>query len=268
MPTFKPTGTLNISASSTEVKGDMTRSKNLKYEQNAIAITRHGSSRPTDNVLGKQPVFLIEQGGSRYSFADTNAYKDELSLSAANIVATSLTDNSKWDAMIYNAFNDATERVFALNGTDRIKINGTTMEEWGITPPNIIPTIAVGAGTGLTGDYNVKYTYLVKSGSTILTESNPSGEAAAAQTLSNQDLKVTWTASADPQVTHVRIYRTVAGGSVFFFDQDVAVGTVTIDTSTADTALGVSVATDHDRPPLGTLVTFPLYNGIVFYSEG
>jgi hypothetical protein len=267
MMTFKPTGTLDLSSSSTEVKGNFTRSKNLKYEQNAIAITRHGSKRTTENQLAKKARFLIEQGGNRYSFASTFAYQNEASLSFSNMIANALAD-AQWDGMKYNSFNDTTERVFCLNGTDRVKISGTTMEEWGIDAPTNAPVLGVGAGTGLTGTYNVKYTYLRKSGSTIIVESNPSDAASSGQALTNQDLDVTWTASSDPQVTHVRLYRTVPSGLVYFVDQDIAVGTVTVDTSTADTSLGTSVVTTNDRPPLGTLVTSPLYNGIVFIAKG
>ena len=238
----------------------------MKYEQNSIAITRHGSSRPTNNILEKSSNFLIEQGGNRYAFAGTEVYKNESNLSQSNIIASQLTD-SQWDGMTYNSFNDLTERVFALNGTDRVKINSSTMQEWGVDAPTSAPVLDVGASTGLTGNYNVKYTYLVKSGSTIIVESNPSPAASSAQALSDEDLEVTWTESPDQQVTHVRIYRTIASGSVYFVDQDIAVGTLTIDTSTSDTSLGTSIETDHDRPPLGSLVTSPLYNGIVFIAK-
>ena len=267
---FKPTGTLDISTAATDLpaesdgnkvySGAMQRCKNLVLERNAIACTRHGSSRATANALFDIANFIIEQGGDRYIFGGTYIYKNEVS------IATGLTD-AQWSGMKYNAFNDTTQRIFALNGTDRKKINGTTVSEWGITPPSVAPTLGVGGGTGLTGTYKVKYTYAVKSGSTVITESNPSG-ASSGQALSNQDLEVNWTASSDSQVTHVRIYRTLPSGDIYYHDQDVAIGAVTIDTSTADTALGTEVATNHDRPPLGSIVIGPLYNGICFIAIG
>jgi hypothetical protein len=120
----------------------------------------------------------------------------------------------------------------------------------------------------LTGSYNVKYTYARLSGTTVIAESNPSGPAAAAQSLTNEDLAVTWTASSDSQVTHVRLYRTLPGGSQYFFSQSVAVPTLTIDDSVADASLGGEVATNHDQPPLGSLVAGPFYNGTCFIAKG
>jgi len=267
---FKPNGTLDIATEATDLPEEsgngssaseaLARCKNVITDRKGRVDTRHGSSRPTSLKLTAIANFIIEQSGNRYSFAGDSIYKDEVS------IVSSLTD-AQWSAIKYNAFNDTIQRIFALNGTDRKKINGTTVEEWGIDPPTVVPTLAVGAGTGLTGDFNIKYTYAVKSGSTVITESNPSDAASSAQTLSNEDLKVTWTASTDSQVTHVRLYRTLSGGLIYFHDQDIAVGTVTIDTSTTDANLGGEVDTDHNRPPLGSVVIGPLYNGLCFIIQ-
>ena len=257
MTIFTPTGTLNISADATELPDDaLTRSKNVSLDRPGIALTRPGSSRST-NKLESPANFQIEQGGDRYAFAGTGIYQNELNIKSG------LTE-ADWSAYKYNAFNETTERVFALNGTDRKRISGTEVHEWGIDAPTSAPVLAVGSGTGLTGDYNAKYTYLRKDGATVVYESNPSAAASAATTLSNEDLSVTWTASSDPQVTHVRIYRTLPGGSVYFVDQDISVGTVQVDTSTTDASLGTEVATNHNRPPLGTVVAGPFYGGVSF----
>ena len=257
MPIFSPTGSLNISADATELgDGDLVRAKNVRLDRPGLAVTRPGSSRST-NKLGTVANFMIEQSGDRYEFAGTGIFQNELN------IASGLTD-ADWSAYKYNAFNETVEMVFALNGTDRKRITGTTVNEWGITAPSAAPTLGVGAGTGLTGAYNAKYTYLRKSGSTIISESNPSDAASSAQTLANEDLEITWTASGDPQVTHVRLYRTLPGGAIYFVDQDVAIGAVTVDSSTADVSLGAEVATNHDRPPLGTVVAGPFYNGTSF----
>jgi len=66
----------------------------------------------------------------------------------------------------------------------------------------------------------------------------------------------------------VRLYRTLAGGSQYFFDQNVAIGSVTIDTSTTDANLGGLVAIDHDQPPTGSLVSGPFYGGTCFIANG
>jgi hypothetical protein len=267
---WKPNGSLDIASAPTDLPIEsgngsqssvaMSRCKNLVLENNGKAKTRHGSSRPTGTSLNKIANFMIEQSGNRYTFTGENIYRDE------TLIASALND-AQWSAIKYNAFNDTTQRIFALNGTDRKKINGTTVNEWGITAPDAAPTLGVGAGTGLTGTYNIRYTYAVKSGTTVITESNPSPAASSGQALSNEDLDVAWTASTDNQVTHVRLYRTLAGGSIYYHDQDIAIGSVTIDTSTVDVDLGAEVAIDHDRPPLGSIVSGPVYNGLCFIAK-
>lgn len=203
-----------------------------------------------------EPVNLIvEQGGVRYEFAGTKIFRNESS------IETGLTD-AQWSAIKYNSYNDTAQSVFALNGTDTKRISGSSVYNWGISAPSA-PTTAVGSSTGLTGTYNAKITYCRKVGSTVVYESNPSS-AGTARSLTNQSLSVTWIASTDSQVTHVRVYRTLSNGSEYYHDQDVAIGAVTVDTNTADSALGDKVETDHTTPPLGTVVLGPAYDGTCF----
>lgn len=199
---------------------------------------------------------IIEQAGVRFAFSGPQIFRNESS------IVSGLTD-AQWSGIKYNAFNDTTQQIYALNGTDRKRIQSSTVTEWGIAAPGSAPTVGVGTGTGLTGSYKAKVTYCRKVGSVVVSESNPSS-ASGAQSLSNQALRVTWAASSDSQVTHVRVYRTTAGGLLYFHDQDVAVGSVTVDTTTADSALGDQVEEDHDRPPLGQFVSGPAYDGTCF----
>jgi hypothetical protein len=264
---FAPEGHLDITSDPSklpftisgkiEFSGAMRRCTNLHLDRAGIAQTRPGSSKLNTTALSARAYALLEQGGYRYAFAGTDIYRDEASLSASGLTS------ALWSAMLYNPFGITTQTVFGVNGTDRKKIEGTTIHEWGITPPSAAPTVAVGTGAGLTGSYRAKVTYVRKSGSTVVCESNPS-DASAAQSLTNQALRVTWSASSDPQVTHVRIYRTQAGGSTYYYDQEVAIGSTSVDTTTADNALGTEVDIDHDRPPLGTIVAGPTYQGYVF----
>ena len=268
---FQPSGSLDVSTDPShlpEQSGDggvsstaLHRSKNLSVDKIGVQETRPGSSNVSAKVLAGTANYIIALAGVRYAFTATEIYQDE------SVIATGLTAG-EWTAVSYNQFNDADQQVFALNGSEQKRINGNEVFLWGIAAPATKPTIAVGAGTGLTGDYNAKYTYIRKVGSTLVSESNPSDAATSAQTLSNEDLKVTWTASSDSQVTHVRIYRTLANGGDYFVDQDVAIGTLTIDTSTAESDLGTIVATNHNRPPAGTLCIGPLFNGYIFIAIG
>ena len=261
---WKPSGNLDIATDPSDLPQTadnnsiyseaLTRCKNLRTDQKGVLKLRDGSSKLNTSAINSINL-LIEQGGNRYAFGGTVIYRDETS------IATGLT-SAQWSAIKYNQFNDTTQQIFALNGTDRKRINGTTVAEWGITAPTAVATLTT-SGTGLTGTYLVKYTYCRKVGSVVVSESNPS-DASASQVLANQGLSITWTASSDSQVTHVRIYRTLNAGASYFLDQDVAIGTVTVVSTTADGSLGSAVETDHDRPPLGSFVIGPMFDGTCF----
>lgn len=238
--------------------GALARCKNLRLDLQGVAKTRDGSAKVNATALAETEIWkIIEQAGVRYAFAGTSIYRDEVSISGSY-------PSAAWSAVKYNPYNSSTQSIYALNGTSRKRIEGSTVYEWGIAAPTAAPLLAAGALTGLTGAYNAKYTYCRKEGTTVVSESNPSPAGAAAITLANGSLSITVTASIDTQVTHVRIYRTLANGSDYYHDRDIAVGTLTTDSNTADGAVGSAVEIDHYRPPLGTFVAGPTYNGTLF----
>lgn len=114
--------------------------------------------------------------------------------------------------------------------------------------------------------YGVRYTYARKSAGVLLCESNPS-EAVFANLGSG--LAVTWTASADAQVTHVRLYRTLSDGGEYYYADEVAIGTTSTALSPDDQSLGAALEEDHDRLPLAvTALAGPDYNGYLFAAVG
>jgi hypothetical protein len=231
-----------------------------------------------------------------------------------------------WSAVQYSPYNSTVDSIFALNGTYRKRVDGSDVYEWGMDAPDTRPVLAVGSLTGLTGDYDAKYTWCRKERNTVVYESNPSSAASAVTALSNESLKITVVTPPDEQINAIGFYRTAAGGSTYSFDQylnyvnkDYAVtqdweedaayfsdntvyrftivnnedntedcftwetyryqyaGTddkrtmtstadnlLYIDSDTVDASLGSTVATDHDRPPLGTYTAGPSFNGTVF----
>jgi hypothetical protein len=231
-----------------------------------------------------------------------------------------------WSAVQYSPYNSTVDSIFALNGTYRKRIDDEDVYEWGMDEPDTRPVLAVGSLTGLTGDYDAKYTWARKERNTVVYESNPSYAATAVTALSNESLKITVVTPPDTQINAIGFYRTAAGGSTYSFDQylnyvnkDYAVtqdweeddayfssntvyrftiantedntedcftweihrnqysGTddkrtmtsaadnvLYIDSDTADASLGDTVSTDHDRPPLGSYVAGPSFNGTVF----
>lgn len=254
---FDPNGTLNIAADADLLPDDaLTRCKNLRIDAAGKLKTRDGSEKVNATAIEAAIWLLVEQSGNRYAFAGDRIYKNETS------IASGLT-NAQWSGVKYNAFNDTTQQIYALNGTDRKRIQDEDVYEWGITPP-AAPSVSASSGSGLTGVYSAKVTYCRKVGSTVVSESDPSDASSNSSSLTNDSLFISWTPSADPQVTHVRVYRTTGGGSSYLHDQDIAVGSASVDTTTTDANLGDEVETDHDRPPLGSVVLGPTYNGILF----
>lgn len=224
---FTPNGTLNVAHDPSDlpessdgnnlISGAMVRCKNLRIDQKGIAKTRDGSEKLNESAINTEIWWLEEQGGTRYAFAGTAIYEDETS------IETGLT-SAQWSAIQYNAFNEISQNIFGLNGTDRKRIEGGAVWEWGIAAPTTAPTISSGHGSGLTGAYNAKYTYLRKTGDTVITESNPS-PAGTIAVLADGSLDVEITQPTDLQVTHIRLYRTLTGGEEYFLDQDIAVNT-------------------------------------------
>lgn len=264
---FTPNGSLDIATDPSDLpetaaghdilSGAMVRCKNLRTNEAGKAKTRDGSAKLHATAIASPVWWLEVQSGARYAFAGTRIYENEDS------IAEGLT-SARWAAIQYNAFNDPTPNIFALNGTDRKRIEDGAVLEWGLEAPEDEPTLSVAAGSALTGDYNARYTYVRKVDSVVVAESNPSPAASAAQTLSSQNLGVSVTAPTDDQVTHIRLYRSIAGGEEYFFDQDIAIGSTSFISSEADADLGDLLEEDHDRPPLGTYVFGPAYDGTCF----
>lgn len=239
------------------LSGAMTRCRNLRLDQKGIAKTRDGSLKVHQTAIEGPIWWIEEQSGARYAFAGSAIYRNETSFQ------TEMSERP-WSAVKYNSFSDTKQNVFATNGVDRKRIEGAVAYEWGIEPPTTAPTLSVGSATGLTGSYNAKYTYVRKVGSVVVAESNPS-PAGDATSLTNQKLNVSVTASVDPQVTHIRLYRTSAGGSAYNFDQDIEIDESSFISSQADGSLGDLLETDHDRPPSGgAFVIGPAYDGTLF----
>lgn len=264
---WKPNGQLDVCTDPTDLpqetdgknitSGAMTRCKNLHLYESGVAKTRWGSYRLAQSALTGIVTKMIQMGSTRYEMTYSNIYTDGTSRASGY-------SNAVWSALIYHLLGSTTQTVYATNGTDQVKMEGNSVYNWGIAAPTEVPTLAPGASTGLTGNYYVKYTYVRKSGSTVLCESEPSSSSAV-QNLSNQSLSITWTASADAQVTHVRLYRTAAGGSTFYYMKEVAIGTITDDTNIADGSLGSAVESDHTPPPSACSYVFgPSLNGTLF----
>lgn len=117
-----------------------------------------------------------------------------------------------------------------------------------ITPP----LAAAGAGTGLTGAYRAKYTFLIKDSYGKVLAESPFSPESTSVTLSNTGLLVTGISiSPDPAVNSRRVYRTVAGGAVYFHWEDLDGNVQTsVDNNMTDARLSLLPApTTLGNPP-------------------
>lgn len=184
---------------------------------------------------------------TRYQIAGRSIYRDSVRI-ATNVLSANLVTT----LIPYRPLNDTKTSMFIADDTIMKRDDGTTLFQWGITAPTATPVVAIGAAGSLTGDYSVRFTYIRKVAGALVAESNPTA-ASNTVTLAAKVLSVSvLTASTDAQVTHVRLYRTASGGSVYLFDQDIATGT-TASSTQADTALGTAIdLTGNAVPPVAS----------------
>jgi len=135
----------------------------------------------------------------------------------------------------------------------------------GVDPPGTAPTLADSTVAGTpNGVYYGKITFVNAEGY----ESNPSSASASVTVASK---KITWTvpvdASAGKTTAKRKLYRTKAGGSVYYYIATVADNTTTAYTDNiADASLTVLMEDNNNIPPSASIVyAFMTY---MFYASG
>ena len=181
--------------------------------------------------------YIAIAGGTKVSILDQNhAILDE---------DTGFTDGEIFDFLNYG------DELFYSNGVDEPRIasiisSAPAFRKWGITKPSSANTFAADSGTGLTGTYLYKYTYV----NSVSGHESTASAASASKTVANKTINLSGlTASADPQVDKINIYRTTNGGAFYFYLTQISNGTTTYADSTADTSLGSTEAPLYNDPP-------------------
>lgn len=226
--------------------GDVVRSMNADMHlQPGILRPRKGRTALSSTTLPFPVTLVTSQAGTRYQVAGQVLYSNFSAL------ISTLGAGSRTTLEAFRPLNDTTEWVFVANTalTPLMrKVTGATVRNWGITAPSAAPTLASGGAGSLTGVYGYRYTYCRFVGSALAHESSPS-PLGATFTASSNTLSIPVVASSDAQVTHIRGYRTVAGGSAYLLDQTISNASTTLTSSIADTALGAAVESDNTPPP-------------------
>lgn len=220
-----------------------------------VIVKRLGRRRQFATALSDLVVRrLAKISGKRYQVSGQTLYRDQVSILTGlhNNLITSLAPFRPLDDSVIWAFvaDDAVMRKDQASGA-------STVRTWGIAAPTFTPTLAAGTvgDPPAAGTYQFRVTYARLDGTAVAHESNPSPSASITIAVARDIDLSGLTASSDAQVTHKRIYRTLAGGSLYFFDQQIADATTTATSSQADTALGAAVETDNDRPPVAAFVS-------------
>ena len=132
-----------------------------------------------------------------------------------------------------------------------------TFKAWraGVHPPDVAPILAQGSAVGLTGTYKYVISYFYGE-SSAHGESNAS--ASATITVTNKKVTVTllggtsqpasWNAANDLGIDKIRIYRTEAGGSDYYYLTETTSATSYTD-STADASLDTDTIPQTDNYP-------------------
>lgn len=174
-----------------------------------LGRTKQFSSALTDLVIRR----LAKINSRRYQVAGTSVYRDQTS------ILTGLSSNLITTLLGFRPLNDTTEWAFIADDSLMRKDNGTTVRIWGIAAATTTPTLAAGAAPGVTGNYTARYIFVRKVGTSVAHQSNPS-PTPIVLALTAQHIVINLENTTDPQVTHVRFYRTVASGASHLFEAE------------------------------------------------
>lgn len=145
-------------------------------------------------------------------------------------------------------FVQVEDRLFMFNGDSTnapfVFEGGATTRGLGFAKPTVDPTGSDTTGGSLdVGNYVYAYSYARVDGSgRVVSESSLSATVTVEVESPNNQVDLTVTASADSNVTSIRIYRTVVNGSVLFLESTIANTTGTHNSTAADNELGTTQA--------------------------
>jgi len=155
-------------------------------------------------------------------------------------IKTGLTAGLRWIGITFK------DLWYGINGTDTAQVyDGTNVEDMGV-PTGTTPTFNAFSGTGLTGNYYYKVSNFI--------DGYQEGNASVASTViapSNQGVKLNIPVSTNTRVTKRWLYRTEAGGSIYYFCKEIDNNTdTTVTDNVADGSLDTAITapTDHGSP--------------------
>lgn len=143
--------------------------------------------------------------------------------------------------------------LYWCDGNSAQKWDGTHQWLWGISAPIVTPGLSYAAGSlSPTSGYTYVYCYIntvtghISSGSPVSANTGPQ---------TSKNITVSYSASSDPQVSAIWIFRTVDGGGLYYFLASVANTNGSYTDSTSDSGLNKNLIADvsavNAPPPTG-----------------
>lgn len=232
----------------TLAEGELARAINADFQTRpGVLLRRRGRGQEFATPLAGPVRALARHNGQRYTIAGNRWYKNQVSLLSG-------LDTAGIQTMApYQLANSTSPAVYFASNTSMQREDAGGVRTWGISRPGARPTVAAGTAGALTGEYRAAYSYARVTAQGLVTESNLSTQSLLV-TLANQRMDITVDASPAPQVSHIRLYRTLERGSLFFFERQVANADATLTSNITDSELGALAEDGHDQPPLAEWV--------------
>jgi len=222
------------------------RPTSVKY--NPTALTNTGKDQfEAIFTNGTHHLLLMDGGSLKYTTGD-------------GVISTAQTGYTATASMEYAMYQN---RVYLDNGVDAASVYDITASYGGVTytppqvktmgaqPPGSAPTFAADSGTGITGSFHYKITFLYYG----FEESN-GGPASALHTVTNKTINLTAVPVGGYGVTARNIYRDANDGNYLL------VGTILDNTTTifadATSAGTTSIPTNNNTPPVFSYITLNL----------
>ena len=177
----------------------------------------------------------------------------------AKFTGSAITSLYTKGTTVQSSFQKVGNQVYICDGTNLKKWDQTTVRTWGITAPVTAPTVTPGAGSlSPTSGYMWVLVYKCSATGHISTASPVSANPGPG---TSRQYSIGYTASPDAQVDKIDIYRTLDGGSLFYFVAEVANATSSYTDNNADSTLNnqliAPLAFSNNPPPTGlSLVTW------------
>lgn len=242
-PGAKYLGLVVAGSGDTPPSGSLRRCLGLHRIYDGVLRSRPGSEAHANSTSGVS--FPVVFDGNLYYVKGGDLYRN------GSVIKSSLSGTS----LIYAKMpvNIGKVDYLFVAGTDpmiKVATDGT-VTNWGIDAPSTNPSAADGgAGSLAAGTY--QYMVVFRNSTTgSVSNSNPTA-ASVTVGASRQVSLTSIPVSSDTQVDSRQIYRTTAGGTVFFFLATIANNTATTYTDTGGTALSATqLQTDNLQPGEG-----------------